>query len=228
MHEHIIRIKDVAKLLKRLNLPFVFVGGATVALYATFPDRTEDIRPTEDVNVVVELLSYAGYAEINEKMIALGFSNDMESGVICRFKILGLAVDIMPTDPNVIGFSNRWYPDGFKFAETIVIDGETSVKIFSVPYFLASKWEAFKSRGKRNFRASHDFEDMVFVFEQCHDLELKISNAPEDVRQYLWNEIGSMLDNDDFIEGVGCHMQNSYYGTEAAEIIDKLRSALLR
>jgi predicted nucleotidyltransferase len=228
MHEHIIRIIDVAKLLKGLNRPFVFVGGATVALYATFPDRTEDIRPTEDVDVVVELLSYAGYAEINDKMIALGFSNDMESGVICRFKIHGLAVDLMPTDPNVIGFSNRWYPDGFKFAETIVIDGETSVKIFSVPYFLASKWEAFKSRGKRNFRASHDFEDMVFVFEHCHDLELKISNAPEDVRQYLWNEIGSMLDNDDFIEGVGCHMQNSYYGTEAAEIIHKLRSAFLR
>jgi hypothetical protein len=62
MHEHIIRIIDVAKLLKGLNRPFVFVGGATVALYATFPDRTEDIRPTEDVDVVVELLSYAGYA----------------------------------------------------------------------------------------------------------------------------------------------------------------------
>ena len=69
---------------------------------------------------------------------------------------------------------------------------------------------------------------MVFVFEHCHDLELKISNAPEDVRQYLRNEVGSMLDNDNFIEGVGCHMQNSYYGTEAAEIIDKLRYAILR
>ena len=186
------------------------------------PDRTEEIRPTDDVDVVVELLSYSGYEEISEKMIVLGFSNDVESGVICRFKIHGLAVDIMPTDPNVIGFSNRCYPDGFKFAEPIEIDGETSVKIFSVPYFLASKWEAFKSRGKRNFRASHDFEDMVFVFEQCHDLELQISNADEDVRHYLRNEIGSMLDNDDFIEGVGCHMQNSYYGPEAAEIIDKL------
>jgi len=57
MHEHIIRIIDVAKLLKGLNRPFVFVGGATVALYATFPDRIQDIRPTEDVDVVVELLS---------------------------------------------------------------------------------------------------------------------------------------------------------------------------
>jgi len=228
MHDHIIRIRDIAKLLEGLNRPFVFVGGATVALYATFPDRIEDVRPTEDVDVVVELLSYSGYAEISEEMIALGFSNDMESGVICRFKIHGLAVDIMPTDPNVIGFSNRWYPDGFKFAETIEIDDETSVKIFSAPYFLASKWEAFKSRGKRNFRASHDFEDMVFVFEQYHDLESKISNAPDDVRQYLRDEVGSMLDNDDFIEGVGCHMQNSYYGSEAAEIIDKLRFALLR
>jgi len=93
---------------------------------------------------------------------------------------------------------------------------------------LLKQWEAFKSRGKRNFRASHDFEDMVFVFEQCYDLELKITNAPDGVRHYLRNEVGSMLDNDDFIEGVGCHMQNSYYGSEAAEIIDKLRSALLR
>ena len=57
MHEHIIRIRDIAILLKGLNRPFVFVGGATVALYANFPDRTEDIRPTEDVDVVVELLS---------------------------------------------------------------------------------------------------------------------------------------------------------------------------
>jgi len=91
----------------------------TVALYATFPDHTEEIRPTDDVDVVVELLSYSGYEEISEKMIVSGFSNDVEPGVICRFKIHGLAVDIMPTDPNVIGFSNRWYPDGFKFAEAM-------------------------------------------------------------------------------------------------------------
>ena len=229
MHEHIIRIKDVAKLLEGLDRPFVFVGGATVGLYATYPDRTEDIRPTEDVDVVVELISYSGYAEISEKMMALGFSNDIESGVICRFKIHGLAVDIMmPTDPNLIGFSNRWYPDGFKFAETVKLDSQTRVSIFSVPYFLASKWEAFKSRGKSNFRASHDFEDMVFVFEHCHDLELKLVDAPQDVLEYLRIEVGSMLHNDDFIEGIGCHMQNSYYGSEASEIIDKLRSVLLR
>lgn len=48
MDEHIVRIRDIAKLLKGLNRPFVFVGGATVALYATFLNLTEDVRPTED------------------------------------------------------------------------------------------------------------------------------------------------------------------------------------
>ena len=47
----------------------------------------------------------------------------------------------------------------------------------------------------------------IICYEQSHDQESKLSNAPDDVRQYLRNEVGSMLDNDDFIEGVGCHMQ---------------------
>jgi len=226
MHEHIVRIKDISRLLDGLNRPYVFVGGATVTLYATYPEVAEEVRPTEDVDVVVELISYSGYAQITERLLELGFSPDRDSGVICRFKIHGIVVDIMPTEPEALGFSNRWYPEGFRQAETRQIDEETNVRIFSLPYFLASKWEAFKSRGKGNFRMSHDFEDIVYVFEQCHDFELQLERAPQDVLEYLRHEVGGLINNEDFIEGISCHMQSSYRGSDPTEIILKLTSIL--
>jgi len=64
----------------------------------------------------------------------LGFSPDPESNIICRFKIHGMTVDVMPTEPEaIIGFSNRWYPGGFRWAETSIIE-DTTVRIFSLPY----------------------------------------------------------------------------------------------
>lgn len=33
------------------------------------------------------------------------------------------------------------------------------------PYFLATKIEAFKGRGRRDFWASHDLEDLIFVID---------------------------------------------------------------
>ena len=92
----------------------VFVGGATTSLYA---DRqTQEIRPTDDVDVIIELISYNERTKLEEKLRSMGFRHDMESTVVCRFIIQGIIVDIMPTTPDSIGFSNQWYPDGFKNA----------------------------------------------------------------------------------------------------------------
>jgi len=58
MYENLIRIKSVHQALKGLEQDYVFVGGATVFLYATNPGLTAEIRPTDDVDIVVELASY--------------------------------------------------------------------------------------------------------------------------------------------------------------------------
>lgn len=78
IHENIVRMKAVANLMKGLGQPYVFVGGATVSLYASKPVFAETIRPTEDVDVVIELLSYKGYTEIDERLREIGFVNDIE------------------------------------------------------------------------------------------------------------------------------------------------------
>jgi hypothetical protein len=58
MHENLVRIKAVYQAPEGLKQDFVFVGGATVSLYASNPSLTSEIRPTDDVDVIVELASY--------------------------------------------------------------------------------------------------------------------------------------------------------------------------
>jgi hypothetical protein len=94
--ENIVRIKVVNNALEEISKEVVFVGGATVSLYA---DRiTGEIRPTDDVDVLIEVAHYSAYAKIEEKLRNKGFVNDIESGIICRYVISGIIVDIMPTE----------------------------------------------------------------------------------------------------------------------------------
>jgi len=161
MHENIVRIKAVNEILKDLKQEFVFVGGATVSLYASDKYRNElKVRPTDDVDVVVELASYGGYSDLDEKLRSIGFKNDVFSGIICRYNYQGIIVDVMPTDPAAIGFSNKWYPEGFETAIIKNLDAQTSVKVFETPYFMASKMVAFNDRAQ-DLYSSPDLEDMI-------------------------------------------------------------------
>ena len=226
MHENLTRIKAVHEVLKGLEDDYVFVGGAIVSLYATDSSLAAEIRPTDDVDIVVELASYKGYAELDERLRNLGFSNDIASGVICRYRIQGIIVDVMPTDPSIIGFSNRWYAEGFERAIPYVLDNDTIVKIFSLPYFVASKWEAFKGRGKNDYRTSKDFEDLVYVFENVADFEEQIQASPERVISYLRDEFSELIHRDDFEEGLYAHLTGGYSGMDANYIRLRLQNAL--
>jgi len=226
MHENLVRIKAVCKALEGLKQDFVFVGGATVFLYATNSSLASEIRPTDDVDVIVELVSYKGYAELDERLRSLGFKNDTASGVICRYIIQGVIVDVMPTDPAVIGFSNRWYPEGFENAMLFTLDIQTTIRIFSLPYFVASKWEAFKGRGNNNYRTSKDFEDLVYILENVDDFEKQIQNAHEHLRAYLRNEFILILETDEFEEGLYAHLTGGYGGIDANYIRKRLQTAL--
>ncbi len=225
MHENIVRMKAVAHCLKGFSKPYAFVGGATVSLYATQNSLAENIRPTDDVDVVIELATYDDYSHIEDQLRALGFINDFASGVICRYTIQGIVVDIMPTASAILGFSNKWYPEGFRNAIPYKLDDETEILIFSLPYFLASKWEAHKSRGK-DLRTSRDFEDMVYVFENCKNLDDQLLSAPESVKQYLAHELTPLLDHPDFEEALYCHMESTRYGASAGKIIAKIKAAI--
>lgn len=219
-HINITRIKAVAQLLKALQREVVFVGGATVSLYADA--AAGEARPTDDVDVVIELASYNSYAALDEQLRKAGFVNDVESGVICRYRIQGIMVDIMPTEPEVIGFSNKWYPDGFKQAIKRQLD-DVEIKIFSLPYFIASKLEAFTSRGKSDYRFSSDFEDIVFVLENNSVAGDLLLNAPGPVLDYLRQEFTAMLKDSNLEEGLHAHLEPVTASQQVIKIADLLR-----
>ena len=159
-HLNTIRIKVVANALDSLKEKVVFVGGATISLY---PDKPVlEVRPTDDVDVLIEILNYSYRVELEEKLRSIGFSHDIESGVICRYQIKGIIVDIMPTNDPSIGFSNIWYPEGFENAINYQIDERSNIKILSAPYFIATKLEAHKDRGQNDGRTSQDFEEIIY------------------------------------------------------------------
>jgi len=183
---NITRIKAVCNALGEFKNEVVFVGGATVSLYAT--RAAVETRPTDDVDIAVELASYHKYTELEDLLRKKGFQNDPE-GHIGRFLLNGLIVDIIPTKENVLGLFNKWHEDGFKNAIDYEIDSLHTVKIFTSVYFVASKFEAWKGREpKVDPRYSQDLEDIIFILENRRTIWEEMLNASEAVKEYLINE----------------------------------------
>jgi predicted nucleotidyltransferase len=203
-HENIVRIKAVYDALQELAQEVIFVGGATVSLYADRP--AGEIRPTDDIDILIELLHYKDYSAIEEKLRKKGFVNDIESGVICRYIINGITVDVMATSGEILGFANRWYAEAFTNSQKIILEGGYSIKIFSAPYFLATKMEAYKSRGGNDGRTSTDFEDIVYVLNNRTTIWKEMAAAPENLKQYLKTELGELVSQPYIDEWISSHL----------------------
>ena len=201
-HINVTRIKAVNNALGELRDKVVFVGGATVSLYAD--SASEEIRPTDDIDIVVEIWARKDYIEIDEKLRKLGFINDQESEIICRYKIDGLVVDVMPTQSDILGFTNKWYQPGYEHSISYNLS-ESEIKIFSPPYFLASKLEAFIGRGNHDGRTSKDFEDIVFVLQNRLSIWSELVDSDTEVFEYLKHTFANLMSNPNFEEWVDCH-----------------------
>jgi predicted nucleotidyltransferase len=207
--QNLVRIKVVFDALEELGPKVIFIGGATVSLYA---DRIgEETRPTDDIDILIEVLHYSGYAEVEEKLRLKGFLNDIASGVICRYKVKGIVVDVMPTSEGILGFANRWYVEGYAHAMEYVIGENYSINIFSPPYFLATKLEAFKDRGENDGRWSTDFEDIVYVLNNRSKIWSEIEEADSNLKTYLLTEFERLAENKYIDEWISVHLG---YGEE--------------
>lgn len=193
LYKNIVRIKILAEALEKLNHNIVFVGGAVVELYCDDPARGES-RPTDDVDIVIELLNRGSHAELEEELRKIGFRNDMESKVICRYKYHDIVVDIMPTDAKILGFTNIWYKEGIKNCTKFDLDNGRSIQIFSICYFLASKLEALKSeRHGKDYRFNSDFEDIIYLFDNRMNIKNEITESGGDIKVYIQTALNTLL-----------------------------------
>ena len=211
-------LQIVANGLGDLKNDMVFVGGVVAELYASNPELS-DIRPTVDVDCVVELHSRAAHAKLEGNLRALGFANDTSKGApICRWIYQDILVDVMPTDSDVLGFSNRWYEEGIENKISKTLPNGTEVFVFAPEYYVAAKFEAHKGRGGDDLRQSHDFEDIIYILDNCAQILENIQRANETVKNYLAGECTKLLKNQSLSEGIESALP---YGStaETTEII---------
>jgi len=201
-------LHTVAQGLDYLLPQVVFVGGSVTELYANDPAATE-VRPTDDVDCVVELVSYSNLNDLEEKLRKLKFTNDMESGVICRWKYAGLQVDIMPDDASIMGFSNEWYKKGMSHTLVYTFNDGTIIRYFEPAYFLASKFEALNDRGGNDWRGSTDFEDIIYVVDNRTDLLEELKTTDNEVLTFLKSEFGELLSKSNLEELIACMLPSN-------------------
>ncbi|VAX09705.1 hypothetical protein MNBD_GAMMA25-1231 [hydrothermal vent metagenome] len=115
----------------------MLVGGCATELLITDIAAPEP-RPTKDVDMVVDVASLADYYKIEEQLREFGFTQSMDDqGVICRW---------------------------IKNAQQIMING-ININHITAPIFIATKLDAFLSRGKADYLLNHDLEDLISVVD---------------------------------------------------------------
>jgi len=183
-------LKVAAKLLRPVLDELVFVGGCATGLLVS-DEAAAEVRPTFDVDAIAEITSYVGYTTFGERLHKLGFTEDASEGApICRWQHGQIKLDLMPLDEKILGFSNRWYKAAMDTANEFEIERDIRIRVVTAPYFCATKLEAFKGRGKGDYLASHDLEDLITVVDGRPELLDELRSAPEDVRSCIADAVG--------------------------------------
>jgi hypothetical protein len=172
----------------------VFVGGCATGLLL---DDTGlmDVRPTEDVDAIVEVASLAGYHRLADQLMQRGFKQTMADNTPpFRWYWNRMQLDLVPLDEKVLGFANPWYRVGYASALVAEVIQGLKLRHLSGPHFLATKFEAFKDRGQNDVYLSHDLEDIMTVIEGRSIVAPEVLEAAADVRSHLARSVASLLE----------------------------------
>lgn len=212
-------VKTIAIALRELKDQVVFVGGSILTLYITEPGA-EKVRETLDVDFTMKLYTYNDFNKVQERLSQLGFHPDPFGHSINSYKCNDIPVDIMLAIDSPLVPCNRWYQKGFNSLQQMSI-GNENIQVFSAPYFLATKFEAFNDRGE-DIRTSHDFEDIIYIINNRENIVEEISMADEDVRLFLKTEIRKILNNKMLEEILSYHIVPSDFEYRHTVVLEKM------
>ncbi|MCC7009927.1 MAG: hypothetical protein IT184_14060 [Acidobacteria bacterium] len=216
--------ETVLNLLRPLLEELVFVGGCATGLLVSDP-AAGGIRPTKDVDAIVDVTSYTKYAALSERLRALGLAEDSTKGApLCRWRYQELIVDVMPIDEEILGFSNRWYQQAIASAERRSIGG-MDFRLVTPVYFVATKFEAFHGRGTDDLAMSHDLEDVITLVDGRPELIAEIAAAGPAVREYIASEVRTLLNSQDFVDALpGFLLPDAGSQARRSKLVERLHS----
>lgn len=210
----------IAKALDSLCDVVVFVGGAMVSLYID-DHAAEDIRPTKDIDLAFQLSTASQLEQLREQLNRRGFKEATDSQVICRFRYDDLLVDVMSTQ--AIGWApgNRWFLAGFDHTINVELD-EVKINVLSMPFFIATKLDAFFDRGINDVYASTDLEDLVYLLSHTSNLVEEVSSSPQEVKRYIIECAQNILNDSSIMSAIPGHLSYENAEEQLASVLKKL------
>jgi hypothetical protein len=219
-------IASVATALGDLRDRVVFVGGAVVALYAL--EDVSDVRPTVDVDCIVDVATTLEYYALVGALRAAGFAECTDPGApLCRHVHAGVRVDVMPTSVTAIGPTNRWYADGLRGAVAYDAAG-VPVRAITPLHFVATKLDAFANRGGADYGASHDLEDLLTVLAGLPSLRREIDDGVGVVASAVRRELAALMAREAFRDALPGHFDGHAAGQERARRVAAFLRSLSR
>lgn len=200
---------------------FVFVGGAAAGLLIT-DLALPPIRRTDDVDIVTNAEALADYYRFEEQLRGLGFEQDQSPDApVCRWRVDGVALDLLPTQEEILGFTNQWYRMGVATAQTLSLPSGVHIRVLRAPEFIATKLEAFNGRGGGDYLFSHDMGDIISVIDGRATLLKECQDSLAPLRVYLATQFQHLLTDRSFVDALPGHLPPD--GASQARLPDLMR-----
>ncbi|MDO9171952.1 MAG: hypothetical protein Q7W29_08990 [bacterium] len=180
----------------------LLVGGCAVPLLIT-DSAAPPSRRTFDVDLITDDSSYEEFRHTEALLRRLGFKQDMERpGPICRYNCGTLILDILPCNEEVLGFGIRWYQEAFSRSLVFRLPNGKNIRCASAPSFLATKLDAFRSRGAGDLFSSRDFEDIVALIDGRPELADEVALERMDLKTFIGEHIGAIMGMEHFLDSL--------------------------
>jgi len=160
--------------------------------------------------------------QLREQLSTKGIYPAMTESVIYRYQLKDILIDFIPTEQTSLGSSNSWLKEGYPHQVKYNLQ-DKEINILPVTYYLASKWEAFDSRGSGDKRTSHDFEDIIYVLDNNVDIVNSILASNKIVRSFIVSRCKEILEDPYREEVISCHINPFTAGERTKLLVEKLR-----
>lgn len=188
-----LQLEAAAAVLGSLVNEVVFVGGATVHLWITEPGAPP-ARATDDVDVICEVATRGEYYRLGDRLRERGLQEAADAPVLCRWQSAEprLTLDVMPTDPDILGFSNPWYEEAISTAATVALGSGVEIAAAAPPPLVATKLCAWRGRGRGDLLASLDVHDVLTLIDGRPELVEEVRSARSGLREYIRTELTAL------------------------------------
>ncbi len=145
--------------------------------------------------MICEVATRVEYHRLGSRLRERGLKEAVGDPVICRWKSSDpqIVLDVMPTDPAILGFSNPWYEEAIATAATVTLDSGAEIRAATPVTLMATKLCAWKGRGKGDLLRSLDVHDVLVLVDGRPELAAEVKAARPDLRAYVQEELAELM-----------------------------------